>query len=82
MATVISKDEAFAHLSDVFERAMGGEEIEIEQGGQTMVKLVPVPAEQIFRRQFGTLGPISDEEAEEAVRSLPKEDWGDIGDDD
>ena len=33
MATVISKDEAYAHPADLFERAMAGEEIVIEQGG-------------------------------------------------
>lgn len=42
MATVISKDEAYAHPSDVIDRAMGGEEIDIEQGGRVKVRLVPV----------------------------------------
>lgn len=82
MATVISKEEAYAHLADVFDRALAGEEIEIEQGGLTKVKLVPVQTEPIPRRQAGTLGPISDEEADEALRPLPEEYWGDIGDDD
>lgn len=42
MATEISKDEAYAHLTDVFNRAMGGEEIVIEQEGRPRLKLVPV----------------------------------------
>ena len=55
MATVISKDEAYAHLADVIDRAMGGEEIEIEQGGAVKLKLVPVAAPPRGKRQPGTL---------------------------
>lgn len=82
MATVISKEEAYAHLADVVDRALAGEEIAIEQAGRVALKLVPVTDEALPPRRFGTLGPISDEEADEAMRPLPKEYWGYIGDDD
>ena len=55
MATVISKDEAYAHLSDVIDRAMRGEEIEIEQGGLVKLKLVPISPEGYRRESFGFL---------------------------
>ena len=45
MATVISKEDAYAHLIDVVDRAMGGEEIVIAQDGRSRLKLVPVDEE-------------------------------------
>ena len=82
MAPVISKEEAGAHLPDLLARAWAGEEIVIEQSGAPKLRLVPVEERGKQPRQGGTLGPISDEEAEEAVRPLPRVYWGDIGDDD
>ncbi len=42
MATIISAQDAFAHLTDVVSRAMRGEEIDIEQDGLVKLKLVPI----------------------------------------
>ena len=42
MATVINKEDAYAHLADVVDRAMGGEEIVISHDGRPRLKLMPV----------------------------------------
>lgn len=47
MATVISKEEAYAHLAEVLDRAMGGEEIVIAQSGAPRLRLVPVEPEPV-----------------------------------
>ena len=82
MATV-PIDLAATLLPELFARVEAGEEVVIANGARTGMKLVPTEAAPpVLRpRQFGTLGPISDEEAEESVRSLPKEYWGYIGED-
>lgn len=54
MATVINKDEAYAHLTDVIDRAMGGEEIEIEQGGAVKLRLIPAVQPKVGQRRPGT----------------------------
>ena len=81
MATV-TVHEAKTHLSKLLVRVRDGEEIIIANGKLPQAKLVPLEDKPILPRQAGTLGPISDEEAEEALRPLPKEYWGYIGDDD
>jgi prevent-host-death family protein len=55
MATVISKEEAYAQLTDVLNRAMAGEEIVIEQEGRPRLKLIPVdePLRPQGKRKFG-----------------------------
>ncbi|WP_299646762.1 hypothetical protein [Sphingomonas bacterium] len=55
MATVISKDEACAHLAAVLDRATGSEEIDIERRGAVKLKLVPTAAPLTGKRQPGTL---------------------------
>lgn len=57
MATVISKAEAYSHMIDILDRALGGEEISIEQGGSIRLKLVPVEASAHVSpsRRAGTL---------------------------
>ena len=75
MATV-TVHEAKTHLSKLLVRARAGEEIIIAKGKEPQARLVPI--KPLPRRQAGTLGPISDEEAEEALRPLPEEYWGDI----
>lgn len=80
MATV-TVHEAKTHLSRLLARVRDGEEIIIAKGKDPQAKLVPLTDQPKQPRQAGTLGPISDEEAEEAVRPLPKEYWGCIGDD-
>lgn len=55
MATVISEEEAYAHPTDVLDRAVGGEEIVIAQEGRPRLKLVPVEevAAPLGKRQLG-----------------------------
>jgi antitoxin (DNA-binding transcriptional repressor) of toxin-antitoxin stability system len=55
VATVIDKKEAYAHLADVVDRAMGGEEIVIAHDGRLRLKLVPVAedAPPSGRRRLG-----------------------------
>lgn len=55
MATVISKEEFDAHPSVVVDRAIAGEEIDVEQGGHIRLKLVPVAAGSKRRGTFGML---------------------------
>lgn len=79
---IVTVHEAKTHLSRLLARVRDGEEIIIAKGKHPQAKLVPLDDKPKLPRQFGTLGPISDEEAEEALRPLPKEYWGDIGEDD
>jgi antitoxin (DNA-binding transcriptional repressor) of toxin-antitoxin stability system len=73
MATVINQDDAFAHLSEVVMRAMSGEEIDIEQGGQVRLKLIPVRADPQRRRTFGAFrGKVSVPQS--AFDPLPEEE--------
>lgn len=74
MATVISKEEFDAQPSAVVDRAMAGEQIDVEQGGHVRLKLVPVTPEPAKRRRQGgmlkgiisvpqsALDPLSEEE--------------------
>ena len=78
----VTDHEAKTHLSRLLARVREGEEIIIAKGKHPQAKLVPIKEPIKLPRQAGTLGPISDEEAEEAVRPLPKEYWGYIGEDD
>lgn len=78
----VTVHEAKTHLSRLLARVREGEVIIIAKGKQPQAKLVPIEDEPLAPRQAGTLGPISDEEANEALRPLPKEYWGWIGDDD
>lgn len=59
MATVVSKEEADAHIDDLYARALGGEEIVIEQSGEPKLRLVPVPVQEEskppVRRVFGSM---------------------------
>jgi antitoxin (DNA-binding transcriptional repressor) of toxin-antitoxin stability system len=57
MATVVSKEDAYAHPTDLFDRAMRGEEIVIAQGGEAVVRLVPVheEAKAPAKRVLGTM---------------------------
>lgn len=82
MMHTVTVHEAKTHLSRLLARVRAGEEIVIARGKQPQAKLVPIIDEAPRPRQAGTLGPISDEEAEEAARPLPKEYWGWIGGDD
>lgn len=75
----VTVHEAKTHLSRLLARVREGEEIIIAKGKQPQAKLVPIYDPLKLPRLGGTLGPISDEEAEEALRSLPREYWGDIG---
>lgn len=77
---IVTVHEAKTHLSRLLARVRAGEEIVIARGKQPEAKLVPWTEKPKTPRQFGTLGPISDEEAEEAARPLPREYWGWIGD--
>ena len=77
----VTVHEAKTHLSRLLARVRDGEEIIIAKGKEPQAKLVPLEATSNRPRQFGTLGPISDEEAAEALRPLPEEYWGAIGDD-
>ena len=79
---IVTVHEAKTHLSKLLARVREGEEIIIAKGKHPQAKLVPLSNKSVLPRQAGTLGPISDEEAEEALRPLPKEYWGDIGEDD
>ena len=67
----VTVHEAKTHLSRLLARVRAGEEIIIAKGKQPQAKLVPLDDGPKLPRQFGTLGPISDEEAEEALRPLP-----------
>jgi prevent-host-death family protein len=78
---IVTVHEAKTHLSRLLARVRAGEEIIIAKGKEPQAKLVPIAPEVKRPRLAGTLGPISDEEAEEAARPLPKEYWGYIGDD-
>lgn len=78
----VTVHEAKTHLSRLLARVREGEEIIIAKGKHPWAKLVPLDDKPILPRQAGTLGPISDEEAEEAARPLPRDCWGDIGEDD
>lgn len=77
----VTVHEAKTHLSRLLARVREGEEIIIAKGRQPQAKLVPLDDAPLRPRLAGTLGPISDEESEEAARPLPKEYWGYIGDD-
>ena len=77
---IVTVHEAKTHLSRLLARVRDGEEIVIAKGKHPQAKLVPLTTTAKSPREFGTLGPISDEEAEEAMRPLPKEYWGYIGD--
>lgn len=79
---IVTVHEAKTHLSKLLARVREGEEIVIAKGKQPQAKLVPLTEKPVLARLAGTLGPISDEEAEEAVRSLPKDCWGWTGEDD
>lgn len=78
MATVISKEEAYAHLAAVVDRAWAGEEIVIEQSGAPKLRLVPVetpPAatprrvpgsmKGLIKEMPGVWDPLSEEELKE-----------------
>lgn len=80
MATV-TIHEAKTHLSRLIARMHQGEEIIIAKGKHPQAKLVPLDNKRKLQRRFGTLGPISEEEADEAARPLPKEYWGYISED-
>ena len=55
MATIVKMHEAKTHLSKLVARAMEGEEIVIASGNHPKVKLVPVEAPPVVKRQFGSL---------------------------
>ena len=55
MATTVKMHEAKTHLSKLVARAMAGEEIIIASGNHPKVKLVPVDAEPVVKRQFGSM---------------------------
>lgn len=54
MSTQVNVAEAKAKLSDLMERALGGEDIVIARAGTPRVRLVPVTA-RTERRRFGQL---------------------------
>lgn len=54
MATQVNLYEAKTHLSDLVERAAGGEDIVIAKAGRPRVRLVPVVSRTTPRR-FGSL---------------------------
>lgn len=78
----VTVHEAKTHLSKLLALVREGEEIIIAKGKQPQAMLVPLKENPRRPRQAGTLGPISNEEAEEAARPLPKEYWGYLGEDD
>lgn len=56
----VSLYEAKTHLSNLIERAAGGEEIVIAKNGTPRAKLVPLkPAQSECRRPAGALGVVS-----------------------
>ncbi|WP_375427967.1 type II toxin-antitoxin system Phd/YefM family antitoxin [uncultured Sphingomonas sp.] len=80
MATVINKEEAYAHLVDVVDRAMGGEEIVIAHAGEAKLRLVPVDSvpDAIGIRQSGRYAgqfQIPDE-AFASLTDKELKDWG------
>lgn len=79
---VVTVHEAKTHLSRLLARVRDGEEIIIAKGKQPQAKLVPLEPKPKRQRQAGTLGPLSDEEADESLRPLPRDAWGWIGDED
>ena len=55
MASFVAVEEAQGKLAELLDRAQGGEEIVIEQGGKA-AKLVPVPAEKQAEEQEWRVG--------------------------
>ena len=81
MTTQVNVAEAKAKLSDLVERAAGGEDIVIARAGTPRVRLVPVPV-RTTPRQFGQLrgqiwyGPDFDEDLTDDFECL-REDTAD-----
>lgn len=58
MAEVVSLYTAKTHLSQLVDRAAGGEEIIISKSGKPFARLMPLPSQSQPRKPAGALGQI------------------------
>ena len=74
--TKVNMHEAKTNLSKLVEQALAGEDVVLARNGEALVRLVPVTAADQGRPLGLHAAPLSDEEAQEALRPLSDEDLG------
>lgn len=72
----VNMNEAKTTLSKLVERALGGEEIVLANNGKPLVMLVPVVPHAAERPVGLHPAPLSDQEAQAALRPLSDEELG------